>query len=79
MEEIKSGDLSINEYLLLREVKTEGELNEAELYKISYKGTIMLVKKGILKKSENTGNYFVPTEHQHLIQDVRNKLGINKV
>lgn len=79
MEEIKSGDLSINEYVLLRQVESEGDFSEAELYKISYKGTLTLVKRGILRKSTQNGKYSIPAEHKHLIQDVRNKLGINKI
>jgi hypothetical protein len=75
---INSADLTINEYLILREVNAEGDIEESNLYKISYKGATMLVKKGVLKKG-STGKYFIPQEHKHLIQDVRNKLGVSKI
>jgi len=76
---IKSEDLTINEYLILREVNSEGDIDEGSLYKISYKGASMLVKKGVLRISASSGKYFIPTEHKHLVQDVRHKLGVDDI
>ena len=79
MMKIRAGKLTLDEYIILRQLYSEGATPEFTLSKMSYSGFMLLQAKGVIGQSRDKNNWFIRSEYRYLVQDARNALGVNRI